>query len=292
MNCATRREAAFSLLELLVVMAIIGALFGLMIPAVQKAREAAARTTCQNNLRQIGLGLHQYQAAFRKFPPAMETSRPYRFMSWQTRILPYVEQEQLWRQSDAAFTENPSFWTPPHAPIRSTPLSLYTCPSEGRTVGFGGLNPVPVAFTHYLGVSGDRAGDGMLYANSHVRFADIIDGSSQTLLVGERPPSSNERYGWWYAGIGQSHDGSLDSHLAARQLNQSFYAPTCPVGPYSFGPGSRTNMCDTFHFWSRHPGGANFLFCDGAVRFLGYSADSILPALATRAGGEKVVVPD
>jgi prepilin-type processing-associated H-X9-DG protein len=157
-------------------------------------------------------------------------------------------------------------------------------------------NPQPentfAAVTHYLGVSGARDGSGVLFMNSAVRMADVRDGVSNTLAVGERPPSSDDHFGWWYAGVGQILDGSLDTHLAAIQYNQTFRAPTCPNGPYTFQSGNANHLCDMFHFWSQHAGGANFLFCDGSVHFLPYSAAAILPMLATRAGGEAVSLPD
>ena len=150
-----------------------------------------------------------------------------------------------------------------------------------------------IAFSSYLGVSGIYGYEGLLYESSRIALGDVRDGVSNTLLVGERPPSADNRFGWWYAGIGQAFDGSADSTLAVRQANYTPRAPMCPKGPYHFGPGATDNMCDTFHFWSQHLGnGANFLFADGSVRFLSYSADPIMPALATRAGGEVVTVPD
>ena len=80
--------------------------------------------------------------------------------------------------------------------------------------------------------------------------------------------------------------------LGVRTLNNSIYGPNCPVGPYAFKPGKLDNQCDAFHFWSPHAGGANFLLCDGSVRFLQYSANSIMPALASRGGGEAESIPD
>ena len=79
--------------------------------------------------------------------------------------------------------------------------------------------------------------------------------------------------------------------LGSLERNYSLYAPNCAVGPYEFGPGHINNMCDTFHFWSLHSGGANFAFADGSVQFLSYEAKSVLPALSTRAGGEVVEIP-
>ncbi len=154
-----------------------------------------------------------------------------------------------------------------------------------------GLN---VAFTDYLGVEGinQNRKDGVLFLDSTVRFADITDGTSNTLAVGERPPSTDGWYGWWYAGWGQNQDGSADMVLGVREKNYSARAASCPIGPYEYGPGRPDNMCDTFHFWSHHPGGANFLFADGSVHFLPYSARAVMRALATRAGGEAVLPPE
>ena len=153
---------------------------------------------------------------------------------------------------------------------------------------------ITAAFTYYLGNSGQHSGkkDGILYLDSKVRIADISDGLSQTILIGERPPSPDHHFGWWYAGVGQQRDGSADYLLGVRETNQSFRAPTCPKNGYDFRNGNLNDMCDTFHFWSLHNGGAHFAFADGSVRFLSYSANEILPALATRAGGEVVAVPE
>jgi prepilin-type processing-associated H-X9-DG protein len=133
----------------------------------------------------------------------------------------------------------------------------------------------------------------VLFLDSHVRLADITDGTSCTLMAGERPPSADCWYGWWYAGYGQAGTGSADMLLGARERNLGGpYVSSCPPGPYRFQAGRVENQCDLFHFWSLHPGGAHFLFADGSVRFLAYSAADILPALATRAGGEAVSLPD
>jgi prepilin-type processing-associated H-X9-DG protein len=150
-----------------------------------------------------------------------------------------------------------------------------------------------VAFTSYLGVSGadPLKLDGLLYLDSSTHFSDILDGTSHTVLVGERPPSADGLLGWWYAGEGQVQDGSGDMVLSVRERNTGAYGPGCPPGPYVFGPGRASDQCSAFHFWSPHSGGgAHFLFADGSVHFLPYSANPILPALATRAGGD--VVPD
>jgi hypothetical protein len=144
-----------------------------------------------------------------------------------------------------------------------------------------------------LGVGGinQDTRDGVLFLDSHVRLADIRDGTSHTLMTGERPPSARGNLGWWYAGWGQEKNGSGDSVLGVTELCRLQNAPECPLGPYEFGPGHIQNQCDAFHFWSFHSGGAHFLSADAAVRFLPYSAASVLPALATRAGGEAVQSP-
>jgi prepilin-type processing-associated H-X9-DG protein len=209
-------------------------------------------------------------------------------MSWHTRILPFVEQEALAQQAFAAYEANPSFLiNPPHAG-RATVVRVYTCPADGRTQEAVRVGSEPVACTDYLGVAGSSSPreDGVLFLDSRVRFSDITDGLSNTLMVGERPPSADFVLGWWYAGEGQAKDGSTDMLLGVRERNNGTYGPTCALGPYHFKPGRESDQCDSFHFWSHHPGGAHFLLADGSVSFFPYSSDQLLPALATRSGGE------
>jgi prepilin-type processing-associated H-X9-DG protein len=290
-----------TLVELLVVLAIIGVLIGLLLPAVQQVRGAVARVQCSNKLRQIGLALHGYHNSQGRLPPGVsydDGKSPYPYMGWCTRLLPYLEQDALWQQAQKAFDKDKSFLNnPPHAGL-ATVLPSFACPADGRTsaVGRPRNGDFTVAFTSYLGVSGSkyRANDGLLFLDSHVRFADITDGMSNTLCVGERPPSADLVFGWWYAGEGQDKDGVCDLVLSARERNVNpTYGPGCPEGPYQFGPGQVRNQCDAYHFWSLHTGGgAHFLFADGSVRFLRYSAAPIMPALASRARGEAVSPTD
>lgn len=293
---STRR--AFTLLELLVVIGIIGVLCGFLLSAVQNVRASAARVKCQNNLRQVGLALHQYHGSWQALPPGTSSGKSAQpFLNWHARILPYLEHEALWRQILDAFQDNPDFlYVPPHT-NRSVVVSMFVCPSDGRTRVSD--SETAIANTTYLGVAGTsvRDADGLLFLDSAVRLTSILDGASQTLLVGERPPSPDGGYGWWYAGWGQNKDGAFDGIMGVQELNRpendvDAGDPGCPPGPYHFTAGRSTNHCDTFHYWSRHSGGGNFLFADGSVRFMSYSADSIIVSLATRAGGEKVVVPE
>jgi prepilin-type processing-associated H-X9-DG protein len=177
-----------------------------------------------------------------------------------------------------------------------------------------------LAGTNYLGVTGtnSEARDGLFTANQRVRLQDVHDGTSQTLLAGERgfregalevidtsEDIDNLRFGNWFSAVGQ-HNGSVGAVLGTREMNFASGKPRllpwerdCPPGPYRFGPPGRTRdatgsireECDLFQFWSYHPGGANFLYVDGSVRFLAYEADAVLPALGTRDGGEVVTAP-
>jgi prepilin-type processing-associated H-X9-DG protein len=287
-----------TLLELLVVIAIIGVLVGLLIPAVQWARNAAIQSECSNNLRQMGLALHQYHTSQQSFPPGVGYrggADPFPWLGWQARILPYLEQDNLWRLTVRAYTDDKWFQNnPPHVGY-ATVIPLYGCPADGRTSEVAYARGMPVALTSYLGNEGldFMRLDGVLFLDSQIRLTDIKDGTSNTLLVGERPASADQVWGWWYGGWGQDHDGSGDVVLGVRELNNgSFTAASCPPGPYEFSPGRINNQCDLFHFWSLHSGGANFLFADASVHFLGYSAASVMPALASRAGGEIGVLPE
>ncbi len=309
---ASSRVKAFTLIELLVVIAIIAVLIGLLLPAVQKVREAAARLRCQNNLKQIGLALHSYHDANDALPPAIKESYPQdsmQWISWLARILPYVEQDAIHRDMMAAFASQPlggknPFNSNPHKHI-ATVLDIFKCASDGRQYQAKYAGGYTVAFTGYLGISGRdvRSMDGMLHWGSRVRLTDVTDGTSNTLMAGERPPSYDLVMGWWYAGAGQwdynyspvRNTGSLDVTMGISEINlQTSGDPemtACPRGPYQFGPGSIQNACDQFRFWSLHSGGSNFVAADGSVRFITFASAAVLPAMATRNGGESVSLP-
>jgi prepilin-type processing-associated H-X9-DG protein len=265
------------------------------IPAVQKVRAASARAECSNHLRQLGIALANYHDSYFVLPAGCSntSSDSMPFSTWMTRILPFIEETPLWEEAVEAYREDSWFESPPHYALLAHVLPLFTCPADGRTQRATRVSGFDVAFTAYQGVEGVdlRTLNGVLFANSSIHFSDITDGLSNTLLVGERPPSAKLDYGWWYAGWGQAKDGSADSVLGVRELN--IYAPwskadDCPPGPYSFEEGDTQSQCDAFHFWSLHPGGAHFLFCDGSVHFLSYTAARIIVALATRNGHEAV----
>src|SRR5262245_28727461 len=295
-----RNRDAATLLEFLVVIGVISILLGLLLSAVQKARGAATRLTCQNKLKQLALGLHGYHDQHDGFPPGHRGRRTLdglRFTGWPLDVLPFIEQTAAHSIALEAFRRDANpFHNPPHQGL-ATGIPTYSCPEDGRAnrPQWAARSKFAVAFSSYLGVSGrDYATrDGLFFHESRAGLRDVIDGTSATLLLGERPPSADFQYGWWYAGIGQRGTGSADMILGVRERN--VLAPAmgsvCPSGAYSFVPSRLDDQCGMFHFWSLHVGGANFAFADGSVHFLAYSANSILPQLASRAGGEVVEVP-
>jgi prepilin-type N-terminal cleavage/methylation domain-containing protein len=300
------RRPGMSVIELLVVIAIVAVFIGLLLPAVQQVRNSAQRISCGNNLHQIGLGLHAYHDTYSAFPPGMrnDTSAPFPLLSWMGRLLPYVEQQALWMQTERAFSIDPLLTgNPPHVG-ESTPISLYRCPSSGLPAIVQLEGGTTVALGNYRGVAGTTmsAGDGMLFRDSDVRITDVKDGTSNTLMIGESMPLGNRELtlGAWYNGVGLGDGarffGAPDVVLGVREINlsngQGGVLGACPKGPYTFQAGKPGALCDVFRFWSQHPRGANFLAADGSLHFLTYSAETMLPILATRAGGESGIIPD
>ncbi|MEO2088475.1 MAG: DUF1559 domain-containing protein, partial [Gemmataceae bacterium] len=271
--------------------AIFAILMALTLAGVQRVREASHKTSCANNLRQIGIAAQSYHDTHGTLPPGvshLNGADPTPFMTWLTRLLPYIEQQALWDQSLVAFGKSKFFLLPVHAQILGHTVKLFVCPSDSRVLSPVDRAPFRLAFTSYLGSEGTNqtTRDGLFFLDSRVRLAEITDGTSHTVAAGERPPSTDLIFGWWYAGWGQAKDGSADSVLGAAEIPTHRAFQECPAGDVGFGPGRYTNQCDALHFWSPHSGGCPFLFADGSVRYLSYSARSVLPALTTRAGHE------
>jgi prepilin-type N-terminal cleavage/methylation domain-containing protein len=293
------RYKAFTLVELLVVIAIIGILIALLLPAVQAAREAARRTTCSNNMKQIGVALLLYHDNHKKFPAGWTaydpaTGKPHWFgvpgWGWSAQILPYMEQIALHKGTihfDLPITD------PANDLARVTGITSYRCPTDiggktfmleggGPIVGGGSFSPVKLATNNYLGVFGtedfheahansppdspdDCRGNGTFFLNSEVRLKDIRDGTSQTFVVGER--SSKKAPSTW---VGMVTGGE---HAPARICGVATYPPNSEAEPEHY-----------FHnFSSLHPTGTNFLSADGSVRLVREDIDeAIYFALCTR----------
>jgi prepilin-type N-terminal cleavage/methylation domain-containing protein/prepilin-type processing-associated H-X9-DG protein len=287
------RRLGFTLIELLVVIAIIAILIGLLLPAVQKVREAANRMSCSNNLKQIGVALHNYHDTFLQFPPPRgDLQSPTQitvftvYGGWMCNILPFIEQENLLK------TIKPFTQPAPNGFFNNygRNVKTYQCPSDGRVARQPSAgNGAP---TSYVGVTGENNSatqqingptNGVFDVNSKgVRMADILDGTSNTLFVGERPPAGDLFWGWWAV-------SDYDTFISTRQL-WGFYSGHVFPGTFRRPVAFDTNQLnlETNHFWSFHSGGANWLFGDGSVKFISYNASAVTLPLSTRAGGEVV----
>jgi prepilin-type N-terminal cleavage/methylation domain-containing protein/prepilin-type processing-associated H-X9-DG protein len=249
-----RTRRAFTLIELLVVIAIIAILIGLLLPAVQKVRAAAARMKCQNNLKQIGLAMHNFHDANKAFPPAFSKNPPQteNNWAWGTWLLPYLEQTGLYSAM------NPAAQAPPTAPDVNTtlPLSVFSCPSDPspQTNDFRGSGS-GFARSNYL-VS-EQICDG----GSQISILAITDGTSNTIMVGERD-GKDQIAGIWPVRETKSGSVGVISVLGR---------PNWPINTKYAGGNTccATDTACTRYAWSsQHTGGANFAFCDGSVHFL------------------------
>jgi prepilin-type N-terminal cleavage/methylation domain-containing protein/prepilin-type processing-associated H-X9-DG protein len=291
-------RSAFTLIELLVVIAIIAILIGLLVPAVQKVREAAARLSCQNNLHQIGLACHAYHDSNNVLPPGYTATTAYPGTApgwgWAAYLLPYIEQQNIYQQID--FTK----------PVESQAaiqyvVKVYLCPSDNpprapftiTDVTFSTIcMAAPCSYAASCGDDftdvADPTGSGVFYRNSTTRLTDITDGTSQTTLIGERA---------WVQAQGIWAGAPTNAVLRPGPRN-TWQSTLAPAPCFALSHNNWINITTDADgglddFSSQHPGGVNILFADGSVRFIrsitsDYNGPTHLGwmALGTRAGGD------
>jgi len=300
---ATRK--AFTLIELLVVIAIISVLIGLLLPAVQKVREAASRAKCANNLKQIALGLHNYHDSMQHLPPGYVSLSATHYPNfncapgwgWGTFLLPFIEQDDLYSQLSIAINNNVPMTDPSVASAIATPIVTFICPSDLQQGPFiirtlpsnpsypliysqtspGKMLVGPSSYSACVGRDEDSDADGVFgsgvfHCNSRTRFADVTDGTSQTVMVGER--AWGYANGIWAGAIPGAamvfgNNNQCLSVISGGLANSPAYASPMLVQSHVHLITPTTDSDGGLDdFSSFHPGGANLAFADGSVHFL------------------------
>jgi prepilin-type N-terminal cleavage/methylation domain-containing protein/prepilin-type processing-associated H-X9-DG protein len=253
MKQSPRHAAGFTLIELLVVIAIIAVLIGLLLPAVQKVREAAARSKCENSLKQMGLAFQAYHNSAGYFPPAFSKAPSGANWAWGVWILPWVEQDNLYQALNPDNAANAASISV----LTTEPLAIYLCPSDPAaniSKYFGGY-----ARSNYT--CSEPVSDG----GSTTRIEQIIDGLSNTIMLGERDMTNQVGANW------AARDTATAVSSVVGRPNWPINTPYAGGAGYAAnaaGPGDKASGCTSFAWSSMHAGGANFLFCDGSVHFL------------------------
>lgn len=272
------RSRGFTLVELLVVIAIIGVLIALLLPAVQAAREAARRTQCSNNLKQMGLALQNYHDTFKRFPPATFTRASNKLQSgraawgWGSAILPFMEYQPLFNQMRVGTHDLHNLMVDATLrPLAQTAIGEYRCPSDigdnlntHRRFTNAAYGNTPVGTSNYVGVVGTRQIDadekynsnldhnGCMGLDSKHPMSDVIDGTSKTFLIGER--EWRDFAACWVGTRNTLNDGDQGLRQVMGAVNVKINAGVVPQSRHGFS--------------SLHPGGAQFLYVDGHVRFI------------------------
>jgi prepilin-type N-terminal cleavage/methylation domain-containing protein len=308
-----RRRSGFTLIELLVVIAIIAILIALLLPAVQQAREAARRTQCKNNLKQIGLALHNYHDVHQTFPFGQEDSA--KSYSAISQLLPYFDQAPLYNQINFSLPYN----DPANAPARMMELPMLRCPSDfvnplsasGGAINYMANKGSGIIWQNPAGPNtGFPEQNGTMYFQSRVRIGDITDGTSNTAAFAERVLADGNNgivsplADVFFSPLAPTTADEARSMCRAVDINNlANQFPLFMGAPWLHGqhtylhvdtPNSRS--CGFFTVLradmppsSRHVGGVHMLLCDGAVRFVSENIDLMLwRALGTRNGGETV----